>query len=172
MFWNSLALLALTAVAATAVLATSSSGCGKTPTLKTGNQANIQVNGKSRQWILHLPTNYDNKRPYRLIFGLHWRNGQYTDVVSGKFYNLEPLSNNSAIFIAPNGLNSGWANSNGEDITFIKSILSLVEGDLCVDQTLRYSVGWSYGGAMSCKFNSLSGTTSLCVYHPPPTIAC
>jgi len=165
-------LLVLTAVAATAVLATSSSGCGKTPTLKTGNQANIQVNGKSRQWILHLPTNYDNKRPYRLIFGLHWLNGQYTDVVSGKFYNLEPLSNNSAIFVAPNGLNSGWANNNGDDITFIKSVLSLVEGDLCVDQALRYSVGWSYGGAMSCKFSSLSGTTSLYVYHPPPTIAC
>jgi poly(3-hydroxybutyrate) depolymerase len=168
MIWMRLTSLALAVASATVVLAASSSGCGKTPTLKTGNQANIQVNGKSRQWILHIPTNYDSKKPYRLIFGLHWRDGKYTDVESGKFYNLEPLSSGSAIFIAPNGLNSGWANSGGEDITFLKTLLSLVEDDLCVDQTLRYSVGWSYGGAMSCKFSSLNPTISLC----PFTITC
>lgn len=171
MIWKRLASLALVIVAATGVLAASSSGCGKSPSLKTGNQANVQVNGKSRQWILHLPANYDKNRPYRLIFGLHWRDGHYTDVESGHFYNLEPLSNNSAIFIAPNGLNSGWANNGGEDITFLKSLITLVENDLCVDQKLRYSVGWSYGGAMSCKFSFTSHIT-LYSYRSPQMNAC
>lgn len=146
-----LAFLSLALAAATGALATQSAGCGKTPTLQSGAQANINVAGQSRQWILRIPSNYNNTQPYRLIFGLHWRDGHYTDVDSGGYYGLQSLSNNSAIFVAPNGLNAGWANTNGNDITFIKDLMTLIENDLCVDQSLRYSVGWSYGGAMSCK---------------------
>lgn len=151
-------LLALSA-AATGVLATKSAGCGKTATLRSGQQANINVAGQSRQWILRLPSNYNPNTPYRLIFGMHWLNGHYTDVDSGNFYGLQPLANNSAIFVAPNGLNNGWANNNGNDVTFVKNLITLIENDLCVDQSLRFSVGWSYGGAMSCTF-------SLSKFHP------
>ena len=49
----------------------------------------------------------------------------------------------------PQGINNGWANTNGQDITLIDNILSLVEGDLCVDTTQVFAMGWSYGGAMS-----------------------
>lgn len=153
MLFNMLPSVILAVLSVTGALAASSTGCGKTPTLKSGNQANIQVNGKSRQWLLRLPANCDNTKPYRLVFGLHWRDGSYSDVDNGKFYGMQPLSNNSAIFVAPNGLNKGWANSGGEDITFIKSLISLVEADLCVDQNLRYSAGWSYGAAMSCELS-------------------
>jgi poly(3-hydroxybutyrate) depolymerase len=151
MLSKTLTFFSLALAAATGVLATQSAGCGKTPSLRSGMQSNINVAGQSRQWILRIPSNYNNTHPYRLIFGLHWLNGHYTDVDSGGFYGLQPLSNNSAIFIAPDGLNTGWANTNGNDITFIGNLMTLVENDLCVDQSLRFSTGWSYGGAMSCK---------------------
>jgi poly(3-hydroxybutyrate) depolymerase len=130
-------------------------GCGKTPTLRSGTQS-IQTSGKNRSFILRLPDNYQSSTPYRLIFGFHWRGGTATDVDSGgtsgypwSFYGLRQLSNNGAIFIAPQGFNNGWANTNGEDVTFVDDLIRLVEADLCVDTSQRFATGFSYGGGMS-----------------------
>ncbi|WBB51235.1 cellulose binding domain-containing protein [Verrucosispora sp. WMMA2044] len=131
-------------------------GCGKAPTLRSGTHT-IQSSGKNRSYILRVPDNYNNNHPYRLVFGFHWLNGSATDVATGQtvqrdtwaYYGLLPLSNNSTIFVAPQGLNSGWANSGGEDVTFVDDMLRQIEGDLCVETTQRFALGFSYGGAMS-----------------------
>ncbi|EGX54170.1 hypothetical protein AOL_s00004g203 [Orbilia oligospora ATCC 24927] len=133
-----------------------SPGCGKGATLTSGTKS-MTVNGKSRQYILRVPNNYDQNKPYRLIFGLHWLSGTMTDVATGQtvqrdvwsYYGLQQLASESAIFVAPQGLNNGWGNSGGEDITFIDQIISTVEAGLCVNQKLRFATGFSYGGAMS-----------------------
>jgi len=64
------------------------------------------------------------------------------------YYGLRRLANESAIFIAPQGLNNGWANSGGEDITFIDSLVSTAQNGLCVDTAQIFSTGFSYGAAM------------------------
>lgn len=133
-----------------------SAGCGKNPTLRSGNHS-IQSGGKNRTFILRIPDNYNSNHPYRLIFGFHWLNGTAMDVATGQtvqrdawaFYGLLPLSNNSTIFVAPQGLNNGWANMGGEDITFVDNMIRLIENDLCVDTSQRFALGFSYGGAMS-----------------------
>lgn len=71
------------------------------------------------------------------------------DVVNGNYYSLESLADNNVIFVAPQGLNNGWGNTNGNDIAFIDDILSTLKSGLCIDETQIYSTGWSYGGAMS-----------------------
>ncbi|KAF2268867.1 putative esterase [Lojkania enalia] len=134
-------------------IAAATTGCGKTPTsIKTGTNT-MTVNSKNREWILTLPADYNNTNPYRLIFGLHWLSGSMTDVANGgaiqPYYGLPPLMNNSAIFIAPNGLNRGWGNAGGEDITFIREIMKKLDAELCIDEKLRFSLGFSYGAAMS-----------------------
>ena len=130
-------------------------GCGKAPTLTSGTLS-IQSGGQTRSYILSVPSNYDRNHSYRLIFGLHWLNGTANDVATGgsdgavwAFYGQKQLSNNSTIFVAPQGINNGWANTNGQDVTLIDDITKLVEGDLCVDTTQVFAMGWSYGGAMS-----------------------
>lgn len=125
-----------------------SAGCGKTPGLTSGTKS-ITVNGKTRQYVIKIPDNYDSNKPYKLIFGLHWLSGSMNDVVNGQYYGLLPLSNNGVIFVAPNGLNSGWANSGGEDVAFIDALVSTVEAGLCVNPKLRFATGFSYGGGMS-----------------------
>jgi poly(3-hydroxybutyrate) depolymerase len=133
-----------------------SAGCGRAPTLTSGTHS-IQSNGKNRTFILRIPDNYDRNRPYRLIFGLHWLNGTAVDVATGQtvardvwaYYGLLRLSNNSTIFVAPQGLNNGWGNAGGEDVTFVDNMISRIEGDLCVDTTQRFALGFSFGGAMS-----------------------
>ncbi|MET7671666.1 cellulose binding domain-containing protein [Micromonospora luteifusca] len=136
------------AVAATNGTLAATAGCGKAPTLTSGTRT-IQSSGQSRTYILRIPDGYDRSRPYRLIFGFHWLNGSASNVASAGYYGLAPLSNNSTIFVAPQGLNAGWANTNGRDLTLFDDISRQIETDLCVDTTQRFALGWSYGGAMS-----------------------
>jgi poly(3-hydroxybutyrate) depolymerase len=142
------------ASSSTALPATSTAGCGKAP-LASGTYT-IQSSGQNRSYILSVPANYDPNHAYRLIFGLHWLNGTASDVATGgsdgsawAFYGQKQLSNNSTIFVAPQGINNGWANTNGQDLTLIDDLTRLVEGGLCVDTSLLFAMGWSYGGAMS-----------------------
>jgi len=136
--------------------AAASSGCGKAAGLTSGTHT-VQANGKSRNYILRVPDGYDVNRPYRLIFGFHWLGGTATDVDTGRtvqtgtwaYYGLQRLANNSAIFVAPQGLNNGWANSGGEDVTLVDTILNQIESALCVDTAQRFALGFSYGAAMS-----------------------
>lgn len=125
-----------------------SSGCGNAPSLSTGVQ---DIDG--RQYQLLIPEGYNNSNPYHLVFGLHWLGGSMDDVANGNgiepWYGLETRAAGSAIFVAPNGLNNGWANVGGQDVAFIDSIIEQVEADLCVDQSSRFSTGFSYGGGMS-----------------------
>ncbi|MEU4619594.1 ricin-type beta-trefoil lectin domain protein [Actinoplanes sp. NPDC023801] len=137
-----------------AVLAPSG-GCGKAPALTSGTRT-IQTSGRTRSYILRIPDGYDMNRPYRLVFGFHWNGGTAGDIDSGgtsgypwSYYGLRALSGNSAIFVAPQGLNNGWANSGGEDVTFVDAMLAQIEAALCVDTAQRFAGGFSYGGGMS-----------------------
>src|SRR6185436_18063560 len=139
----------------TRAFAASTAGCGKAPTLTSGTKT-IQSSGQNRTYILDIPANYDRNGPYRLIFGLHWLNGTANDVATGgsdgavwAYYGQKQLSNNGTIFVAPQGINNGWANTNGQDITLMDNLLNLLEGDLCIDTTQVFAMGWSFGGAMS-----------------------
>jgi poly(3-hydroxybutyrate) depolymerase len=123
-------------------------GCGKSPTLRDGTYT-IQSGGQARTYILRLPANYTSSQSYRLVVGLHWLNGSANDVVGNGFYGLQQRSGNSAVFVAPQGLDAGWANTGGRDVTLVDDILRVVENDLCVDTSQRFALGFSYGGAMS-----------------------
>ncbi|MFI9428554.1 cellulose binding domain-containing protein [Streptomyces achromogenes] len=144
------------AAAAPADAAAASPGCGKTPTLTSGTYT-LQSGGKNRSFILRVPDGYVRDRAYRLVFGFHWLGGTSTDVATGRtvdpgtwaYYGLQRLADNSAVFVAPQGLGNGWANTGGEDIAFVDDMIRRIEADLCVDQTQRFALGFSYGAAMS-----------------------
>ncbi|MGY0005242.1 RICIN domain-containing protein [Micromonospora sp. I033] len=130
-------------------------GCGRTPGLANGTHS-IQSGGKSRTYLLRLPGNYDGNRPYRLIFAFHWRGGTAAEVDSGgtsgaawSYYGQLEQSNNSAILVAPQGLGNGWANSGGEDVTFVDDMVRQIEGALCVNTRQLFALGFSWGGGMS-----------------------
>jgi poly(3-hydroxybutyrate) depolymerase len=142
-----------------------SPGCGKAPTLRSGTYT-IQSNDKNRSFILSVPDNYTSTTQYRLVFGYHWLGGTAQQVASGgsdgdvyAHYGLRRLANNTAIFVAPQGLNNGWGNSGGEDVTFTDDMIRRIENDLCVDTAQRFALGFSYGGAMSYALACARATT-------------
>jgi poly(3-hydroxybutyrate) depolymerase len=143
-----------------------SAGCGKTPTLKNSPTTAINYNmvtsgGTSRRYIIRYPSNYDNTHPYRLVLAYHWNTGSAAQVfdcnqesikcytTQSPFYGQWNLSNNTTIFVAPDGLNAGWANTSGRDVTFTDDILKQVEDDLCIDKSRIFANGFSYGAGMS-----------------------
>lgn len=144
--------------------ASKSAGCGKTSTIKfatvpgesgtnvgTGEGGYVTINGRS--FAMRLPDNYDKNKPYWLVFGFHWNGGTSKDVDTGgsngyqmAHFGLQKLSNNGAIFVAPQGLNNGWG---GDNLPFVDDMVKLIEENYCVDTTRLYTNGFSYGGGMS-----------------------
>jgi poly(3-hydroxybutyrate) depolymerase len=146
-----------------------SSGCGTTPTLLKStpppntkmNYNYVTIQGKKRQYLLWYPDNYDNTHPYRLIICYHWFSGSASQVFDCKtegiscyttqtpFFNLLNFATNTTIFIAPDGIDAGWTNTNDRDLEFTDSILAQVKSNFCIDTTHIFACGFSYGGAMS-----------------------
>ena len=134
-----------------------SAGCGKAATLHNGTIA-IASNG-ARSYILRAPDNYDANHAYRLVIAYHWMGGTAQQVADGTgatespFYGLWDLANSSTIFAAPVGLgsgaNTGWANTDGQDVAFTDAILAQLEAGLCIDTGRIFATGFSYGAAMS-----------------------
>ncbi len=146
--------LVATTVNIPAASAASTAGCGKAP-LASG-QRTVQSGGSTRSYILRVPDSYDMNRAYRLIFAFHWRGGTMQDVDSGgssgyawSYYGQRALENTTTIFVAPQGFGNGWANSGGQDVTFVDNMIAQLDAGLCIDTTQRFAMGFSYGGGMS-----------------------
>ncbi len=118
-----------------------SAGCGKAPTLSSGN-----INLQGRSYALRLPDNYDQSHPYRLILGLHGATGSSSEVAPS-YFGLRSLAQGSTIFIAPSAAGGFW--NAQSDLTFVDNILSQVKADLCIDTSRIMLEGFSQGGAMS-----------------------
>jgi poly(3-hydroxybutyrate) depolymerase len=145
-----------------------SAGCGKTSTITSsqynnGNPISITVNGSQRRYILQIPANYDNSKPYKFVLGIHALNSNDKSVYSEKYYGLQPLSNNTTIFAAPNGVQSngspcsgnstgdsgcGWPSGNN-NLQLMDAVVKQVTDNFCVDMDHIFASGWSYGASMS-----------------------
>jgi polyhydroxybutyrate depolymerase len=134
-----------------------SSGCGASGTPPAGGMKMIDVGGTQRQYIVTLPTNYDPKKFYKLVFAWHGLGGTAMQTAGGVgfgYYGLQSMAADSAIFVAGQGLDTGnggagWPNTNGQDIAFVKAMLDSLRASYCIDDKRIFSVGMSYGGIMS-----------------------
>ena len=143
--------------------AVASAGCGTAaPALGTANPQTLSVTddkgtAASRTFYVGLPSDYAPAKAYPLVFAWHYAGGTAAAIAgtgySGKYYGVQPLLPH-AIYVAPQGLTdssgqTGWPNTNGGDIAFLKAMLSWTESKLCVDTSRIMSTGFSYGGIMS-----------------------
>ena len=145
-----------------------SAGCGKTSTITSsqynnGNPISITVGSMQRRYILHVPTGYDNSKPYKLVVAYHALNSNDHSVYTENYYGLLPLSNNTTIFVAPNGQTGGapctgtgtgqsgcgWPNTSDQDMQLADAVVKQVEDNFCVDTNHIFATGWSYGASMS-----------------------
>ena len=180
--------------------AVSSPGCGASLPAACNNTTTgpctLDVNGKTRQYFVVLPTGYDNSKPAPIVFTWHGRGGTASSLLptgspyGGGYalYGVQP-GLPSAIYVVPQGLDSGsdagndygWPNTGGQDINFVKAMIAWLETNFCVDKSRYFSAGMSYGGMMSetiaCQMpdvfraigsmsGSMFGSTRSCVAKP------
>lgn len=126
-----------------------SAGCAGAPKFATGMQS-LTSDGVQRTYWVEMPADYDPNEPYPVIIGLHWRGGSADDVRGWSgFFGLKNEYGNSAIFIAPQGLDAGWANTGDRDIHFMRSMIGQVQQGACTDTQRVFATGFSFGGMMS-----------------------
>ncbi|WP_437759888.1 alpha/beta hydrolase family esterase [Sorangium sp. So ce1389] len=138
---------------------TQSAGCGSA-TAPTSGRFSIDVGGTTREYILAVPDDYDSSHAYRLIFAWHPLGGSAEQVATGfggGYYGLQSRAGGSAIFVSPEGLEQGWANTGGRDIEFLRAMLDRLRAELCIDEDRIFSTGFSYGGMMSYAIGCAMG---------------
>jgi poly(3-hydroxybutyrate) depolymerase len=136
-----------------------SSGCGAT-TFPAGDMTyTIDVAGVSRTYIVGLPAAYDPNKKNRVVFAWHGRTGTAAQIAGGgatrAYYGLRARMTDT-IFVAGQGLgtdadpaDTGWPNTGGRDIAFVRAMVGWLNTNYCVDQARIFSTGFSYGGIMS-----------------------
>jgi polyhydroxybutyrate depolymerase len=132
-----------------------SSGCGKPGAItgaKTGQT--ITVAGRTRTYVLSVPTGYTGNTPLALVFA--WHGANISGSLARSFFNLESKSNGGGIFVYPDGLPmndggmTGWDLAAGSaDFQFFESLLAYLTSSYCIDSNRIFSTGHSMGAMMT-----------------------
>ncbi|MBN2573228.1 MAG: hypothetical protein JXP73_01565, partial [Deltaproteobacteria bacterium] len=143
-----------------------SAGCGKAPTITNGVKTMTSA-GLSRQYTIDIPTDYDDSKPYKLFIGYHWMGATMQNVVTGNtvspanswnWYGLKRLdTSREYIYVAPQGIDNGWANTDGRDLAFTDDMVKAFKGGLCIDESRIFAGGFSYGGMWSSTLSCQRG---------------
>ena len=124
-------------------------GCGKTWNRVKSGSYEFQWSKGKRTIRIDIPDNYDNKKPYKLIFGMHCMGGWAGGVQQEGYYGLKPLdTQKTAIFVAPEG-NGNQAPWGQDDYLLFDELLADLQSNLCIDSSRVFSTGFSYGSMFS-----------------------
>lgn len=131
-----------------------------------GNQEKtIAVDGRTRSYVLHVPPQYDGRKPLPLVIVLHGGGGNAVQAermsgFSGKgdregFFVAYPDGNGrlrTRLLTWNSGNCCGYAHSQKvNDVEFIRAMIANIERDVRVDAKRIYATGMSNGGMMSYK---------------------
>ncbi|MFT6336800.1 MAG: polyhydroxybutyrate depolymerase [Saprospiraceae bacterium] len=115
----------------------------------------IEHDGITRDYILHLPTDYDANKSYPFVYNLH---GFTSNAEQQQFYSAMDITSDANGFIVcyPNGIgnswNVGWTfGSNADDVDFLLTLVDSLAVDYSINYDRLYSCGMSNGGFMSYK---------------------
>ena len=124
-------------------------GCGKTWNRVKSGSYEFQWSKGKRTIRIDIPDNYDNNKPYKLIFGMHCMGGWAGGVQQEGYYGLKPLdTQKTAIFVAPEG-NGNQAPWGQDDYLLFDELLADLQSNLCIDSSRVFSTGFSYGSMFS-----------------------
>lgn len=130
--------------------------CGAGGGLTVGDsQRSIDVGGKRRNFLLHVPKSYTGREAFPLVLDFHGLGGTGAQQKSMSGYSKE--SDSSDFLVAfPDGVNGTWNNGlaperagTEDDLGFAKAIVAEVSRQGCVDAKRVYAAGFSMGGGMT-----------------------
>jgi len=115
----------------------------------------IQHDGITRDYILHLPTDYDESKSYPFVYNLH---GFTSNAAQQQFYSSMDgtADTNGFIVCYPNGIDASWNvgwtfGSTADDVGFLIALVDELATEYSINTDRLYSCGMSNGGFMSYK---------------------
>ena len=129
---------------------------GSVPEMSNGTTqwVNTWSNGRLRQYMVRIPTNYSASVAAPVLFGFPGANRppiQFRDMA--RFHNTSAGS--EAILVYPKGVDDVWEGApyartpRGEDIAFVQQIIDEIDRTYNVDRSRIYATGHSNGGGMA-----------------------
>jgi len=125
-----------------------------TPTVTT---AHIEVDGRTRDYMLATPPDVADRDPLPLLFVLHGYTGTMNDAAAISGFNAMAMDP-GAVIVYPQGYGQSWnagaccepANVDGvDDVAFISALVDRMEADYPVDPDRVFVAGGSNGGEMA-----------------------
>lgn len=110
--------------------------------------------GLERKYTIDIPDDYNNTKPYRLIFAMHMMGGNMDTMVNNRFYGLKTYADKDrvdCIFVAPEGYTdrSPWRGSDDKDHIFFADMLALFKEKLSIDTSRVFCCGFSFGAMVT-----------------------
>jgi len=135
-----------------------SMGCGRGSATPPDGDGTITVGGKERQYIIRIPSGYENTKPNRIIFAFHGMSGSAKQVdngdppntgldPTGPYYGIKEHADDHTIFVAGQA-DGTWQNG---DIDYVKALVDKFKGELCLDESRILATGFSMGGIMTLR---------------------
>lgn len=123
----------------------------------------INIDGKRRTYLVHLPPNYSKETPLPLVLAFHGGGGNAQNMVNMSGFNQKADKENF-IVVYPNG--SGRTDNilltfnaigccsyameqNIDDVKFISGLIDKISAEYAVDKKRVYATGFSNGGLIS-----------------------
>ena len=127
-------------------------GCGKTWNRVKSGSYEFQWSKGKRTIRIDIPDNYDNKKPYKLIFGMHCMGGWAGGVQQEGYYGLKPLdTQKTAIFVAPEG-NGNQAPWGQDDYLLFDELLADFLINVYKNGGKKYYKYYYYNSLRECCF--------------------
>jgi polyhydroxybutyrate depolymerase len=142
----------------------------------------IEFAGKTREYWVYLPKDYNSSKTYSLLLGLHGRGGDGKNAI--KFMKFNPLADKyNFICIYPSGYKRSWNDGRNktpaskagiDDVAFLDFLISEIQKEYSVNEKKIYAVGMSNGGYMaltlacglSQRFAAVASVTGIMAPNP------
>ncbi len=117
----------------------------------------LDVDGRRREYLLHLPSGYDGTRRFPLVLVFHGSSAS-ASVIERETSFDEVADSLGFIVVYPEGLHRGWNigeccrysfMQHVDETGFVSALLDHLEAGLGVDPQRIYSAGYSDGGTLS-----------------------
>lgn len=122
-----------------------------------GTHIELEHDGVTRSYEIHLPPGYDGTSRLPLVLNFHGFTSNGLDHQS--FTNMDVTADSKGFVVAyPNGLDDSWnagiccgrsATGNVDDVGFARAIVDDIGGRGCIDEKRVYATGMSNGGFLS-----------------------
>lgn len=119
----------------------------------------VTADGRTRTYILHIPTGYSASKSYPLVLVLHGGMGTGAKIAQSTNFSAKADAEDF-IVVYPDGVESGWNDGRGtseaeelgvDDVQFIRTLVSSVGKKLPIDTRRVYAAGASNGGMMTYR---------------------